>query len=261
VRWTVFKSQLCGFAAQKYSTKLRLKNCRLARRYILSGMKIVQFFENGCEITEGFISENWRSIILNEIETSEISTEVSGVRSINKKLKSVAEYLSSTEFKNKASSYVPVNAQLVRAILFNKSPESNWFVTWHQDKTVSVSCKFEDSGWGAWSIKENTLHVQPPLAVLEGMVTIRVHLDSTPKGNGCLKVIPNSHKLGILSSEQITEVVASQKAYFCEAEECAALIMRPHLLHASSKSSEPCNRRVLHFEFSNWQLPRAVCWG
>jgi hypothetical protein len=36
VRWTVFKSQLCGFAAQKYSTKLRLKNCRLARRYVES---------------------------------------------------------------------------------------------------------------------------------------------------------------------------------------------------------------------------------
>jgi hypothetical protein len=34
VCWTVFKSQFCGFAAQKYSTKLQLKNCRLARRYI-----------------------------------------------------------------------------------------------------------------------------------------------------------------------------------------------------------------------------------
>jgi hypothetical protein len=33
--WTVFKSQFCGFAAQKYSTKLQLKNCRLARRYVL----------------------------------------------------------------------------------------------------------------------------------------------------------------------------------------------------------------------------------
>jgi len=33
VRWTVFKSRFCGFAAQKYSTKLQLKNCRLARRY------------------------------------------------------------------------------------------------------------------------------------------------------------------------------------------------------------------------------------
>jgi thiosulfate reductase cytochrome b subunit len=34
--WTVFKSQFCGFAAQKYSTKPQLKNCRLARRYAKS---------------------------------------------------------------------------------------------------------------------------------------------------------------------------------------------------------------------------------
>lgn len=221
----------------------------------------MQFFENGCEIVKDFISENWHSTILNEIEASEVSTEISGVRNINKKLKSVAEYLNSTEFKERASHFVPVNAQLVRAILFNKSPESNWFVTWHQDKTVSVSSKFEESGWGAWSVKENTLHVQPPLAVLESMVTIRIHLDSTPKENGCLKVIPNSHKLGLLSCEQINDVVASGEVHFCEAEKCDALIMRPHLLHASSKSSEPSNRRVLHFEFSNWQLPGAVCWG
>jgi hypothetical protein len=32
--WTVFKSQFCGFAAQKCSTKLQLKTCRLARRYV-----------------------------------------------------------------------------------------------------------------------------------------------------------------------------------------------------------------------------------
>ncbi|RYY04020.1 MAG: DUF4234 domain-containing protein [Gammaproteobacteria bacterium] len=33
MRWTVFKLRFCGFAAQKYSTKPQLKNCRLARRY------------------------------------------------------------------------------------------------------------------------------------------------------------------------------------------------------------------------------------
>ena len=223
-------------------------------------MKTVQFFENGCEIVEGFVSEQWLHTILKEINSSDISTEVSGVRNINKKLKSVSEYLASAEFRKNSKAFVPANAQLVRAILFNKSPESNWFVTWHQDKTVSVSKKFEELGWGTWSIKENTLHVQPPLVVLENMVTIRVHLDSALKENGCLKVILNSHKLGILSPEQISEVIANEKVTFCEAEKGAALIMRPHLLHASSKSSEPFNRRVLHFEFSNWQLPSGVCW-
>jgi hypothetical protein len=45
VRWTVFKSQLCGFAAQKYSTKPQLKNCRLARRYVRQNVKAKSFGE------------------------------------------------------------------------------------------------------------------------------------------------------------------------------------------------------------------------
>ena len=41
--WTVFKSQFCGFAAQKYSTKPQLKSCRLARRYIGQEIKSYSF--------------------------------------------------------------------------------------------------------------------------------------------------------------------------------------------------------------------------
>ena len=219
------------------------------------------FFENGCEIVDNFISEHWLKLILDEIAQAEFSTEVSGVRRINKKLSTVGQYLNSDEFTARAKAFMPDNAQLVRAIFFNKSPELNWYVTWHQDKTVSVSTRFEAAGWRAWSVKENALHVQPPLAVLESMVTIRVHLDATPKENGCLKVIPNSHQLGILSQAEINEVIEAEAPYFCEAEKCAALIMRPHLLHASSKSRLPSNRRVLHFEFSNWVLPNGVCWA
>jgi len=54
--------------------------------------------------------------------------------------------------------------------------------------------------------------------------------------------------------------VAENEAHYCEANKAAALIMRPHLLHASSKSTVPGNRRVLHFEFSNWRLPDGVVW-
>lgn len=221
----------------------------------------MSFLENGFEIIDDFMSESWRHTILEEIQRSDVSTEISGVRSVDKKLTSVAEYLKSNEFKQKSNSFVPHNAQLVRAILFNKSAGSNWLVSWHQDKTVSVSAQFEEKGWRAWSVKENILHVQPPLEVLENMVTIRVHLDATPKENACLKIIPNSHKLGLLSPEAINEIIASEEAHFCEAKKCAALIMRPHLLHASSKSSKPSNRRVLHVEFSDWQLPIGVRWA
>ena len=215
----------------------------------------------GFAVVNNFISEHWSNTILKDIERSQISTEVSGVRNINKKLNSVSEYLDSEEFNKSSAPFIPRHSQLVRAILFNKSPVSNWFVSWHQDKTVAVSSKFEASGWNTWSVKDDILHVQPPLAVLESIVTIRIHLDTTRKENGCLKIIPGSHKFGLLTQNHIREIVTGELPYFCECDKYAALIMRPHILHASSKSLKPENRRVLHFEFSNWQLPKGINWG
>lgn len=221
----------------------------------------MQFFENGFEIVDHFISEEWHSAILRDIETSALSTDVSGVRHVNTKLQSVADYIESAELSHALRPFVPPGSKLVRAILFNKSPDANWFVTWHQDKTVAVSEVFEEVGWGAWSKKEGILHVQPPLDLLNSMVTVRIHLDPTPQENGCLKVIPNSHKRGILSSEEIRSIVSSKLHFYCEASKYSALIMRPHLLHASSKSETPGNRRILHLEFSNWLLPDGVVWA
>jgi ectoine hydroxylase-related dioxygenase (phytanoyl-CoA dioxygenase family) len=221
---------------------------------------IMHFLDKGFEIVNDFISPHWLKAIVSEIERSPDIKFNSGVRHFNKKLPVVADYLNSAEFQKKSRNFLPVGASLARAILFNKSPESNWYVTWHQDKTVSVSKQFEATGWRAWSVKDGSLHVQPPVEVLEEMVTIRIHLDATPKENACLKVIPASHKLGLLSPEQISDIVTKNEVYYCEANRGAALIMRPHLLHASSKSTIPGNRRVLHFEFSNWLLPDGISW-
>ena len=224
-------------------------------------MRKPNLLEDGFELFDNFISQDWLQTILNEIETSSLSTEVSGVRHVDKKLNSVFDYVNSRQFNELSSVYFSKKAQLVRAILFNKTPESNWFVTWHQDKTVTVSKQFQDENWNVWSVKEGVIHVQPPIELLENMVTIRLHLDAAPKENGCLKVIPRSHQLGLLTSEKINDVVASQEATYCEAKQGSALIMRPHLLHASSKSTLPINRRVLHLELSDWVLPSGVSWN
>jgi hypothetical protein len=39
-----------------------------------------------------------------------------------------------------------------------------------------------------------------------------------------------------------------------------AMIMRPLLLHASSKSSVGLPRRVLHFVYGPAALPEGLCW-
>lgn len=207
-----------------------------------------------------FMSTPWQQKITQAALNLAI-TDAAGVRSIDKKVPCISAYLSSDEFKQQAANLIPVDAQLVRALWFDKTPQTNWHVSWHQDKTVAVSQRFDDPHWHNWTLKDGIIHVQPPLDVLNNMYTLRIHLDDTDEHNGCLKVIPSSHLFGIFPSEQIPLIINQHPAIACTAQQGDALIMRPHLLHASNKSLMPAHRRVLHLEFSTWQLPAGINWG
>lgn len=116
-------------------------------------------------------------------------------------------------------------------------------------------------GWGPWALKASVWHVQPPIAVLESMVTIRIHLDSATTANGCLKVAPGSHRLGLIPSDKVIEQVGKHDVVYCETPAGGAVIMRPHIMHASENSVTPASRRVLHFEYSSFQLPDGIAWA
>lgn len=80
------------------------------------------------------------------------------------------------------------------------------------------------------------------------------------KDNGCLKVIPNSHLEGIIPQSDINNVVKTKQSYNCIAKARDLVLMRPHILHSSSKSIQPNHRRVVHLEFSNYDLPVGLKW-
>ena len=150
----------------------------------------------------------------------------------------------------------------VRALFFDKTPEANWPVLWHQDLTVAVAERHDLTGWGPWSIKAGIPHVEPPASLLAAMLTIRLHLDDCHAGNGPLRVIPGSHALGRLSRERIQAIRQSSEATACLAPEGSALLMRPLLLHASSPANTPAHRRVLHIEFApEHALPAPLKWA
>lgn len=151
-------------------------------------------------------------------------------------------------------------ARPVRAILFDKTPNSNWYVTWHQDVTIAVKERREVAGYGPWSIKSGVQHVQPPAAVLEHMVTLRIHIDDSPMENGPIHFIPGSHKLGILDAQSIAELRAQRKAVACPAARGDIILMRPMILHSSPVSSNPDHRRVLHIEYAAYTLPGGLQW-
>lgn len=151
--------------------------------------------------------------------------------------------------------------KLIRSLLFNKTPEVNWPVAWHQDRTISVQEKIEVSGYGPWTVKEGIPHVQPPITLLENMATVRVHLDPAPSENGALHVIPGSHNLGFISREEIPNHI-QKKRTIIECDPGDILVMRPLLLHSSKRSQTPKNRRILHFEYApKHLLPSPLRWS
>lgn len=149
----------------------------------------------------------------------------------------------------------------VRAIYFNKSPESNWLVTWHQDLTICVQKKMDVAGFGPWSVKDDVPHVQPPISLLENMVTLRLHLDDTDETNGALKVLPGSHARGRLAAADIHRWRHEHPERLCTARTGDVLLMRPLLLHASGRSASDKQRRVLHIEYAGYELPAGLRWA
>jgi len=146
---------------------------------------------------------------------------------------------------------------VVKSIYFDKPPSSNWFVAWHQDLTISVDQKHDLPGYGPWTTKGPYFSVQPPLPILENMFTIRVHLDDTDETNGALRVLPGSHLDGI-SRYSLTN---PQTEVACRVPAGGAMLMRPLLQHASSRSTAGKRRRVIHIELSNAELPRGLNWA
>ena len=111
-----------------------------------------------------------------------------------------------------------------------------------------------------WSVKAGISHVQPPRAILEQMLTVRIHLDRTDESNGALKVIPGSHRQGKLSNLEIDRWKQVSTGISCNYEAGGILLMRPLLLHASSIAIVPSHRRVIHLEYTSCQLPGGLEW-
>ncbi|HEX2207893.1 MAG TPA: phytanoyl-CoA dioxygenase family protein [Longimicrobium sp.] len=149
---------------------------------------------------------------------------------------------------------------VVRGILFDKTPEANWKVAWHQDLTIAVREPRQAPGFGPWSEKAGIPHVQPPAEVLERMLTVRVHLDACGPENGPVQVIPASHLAGRLAPEQVDAWRERATPVVCTSPRGGALVMRPLILHASSPSTVPAHRRVVHLEFASGDLPHGLEW-
>jgi ectoine hydroxylase-related dioxygenase (phytanoyl-CoA dioxygenase family) len=148
---------------------------------------------------------------------------------------------------------------VVKSIYFDKPEKSNWFVSYHQDLTISVDKKTETEGFGPWTVKQNQFAVQPILAILENIFTIRIHLDDTDENNGALKVINKSHAKSIYRPENIDWSIENET--ICNVNSGGIMLMKPLLLHGSNRTQNNKKRRVIHIEFSSMSLPENLNWS
>lgn len=148
----------------------------------------------------------------------------------------------------------------VRALFFDKTPDANWKVVWHQDLTVATQHRSDVPDYGPWTEKAGVPHVQPPTEILEQMLAVRLHLDPCTGDNGPVRVISGTHQLGRLSADTIDLIRAEQAESVCLASEGAVLAFRPLILHASSPALQPAHRRVIHIEYAARELATPLVW-
>ena len=192
--------------------------------------------------------------------TRQRNNGVYAVRNLLARVPAVKELASSPVVRGLVEPTLGPNARCVRGILFDKSPDANWKVAWHQDLSIAVKRRVDMPGFGPWSVKAGVQHVQPPLEVLERMLTVRLHLDECGIDHGPLKVLPGSHAQGVLTADSVRAWRETHEPVPCVAAAGAAVLMRPLLLHASSSATRPGHRRVIHLEFCAADLPGGLEW-
>ena len=137
-----------------------------------------------------------------------------------------------------------------RATLFEKSGRSNWLVVWHQDTALPLESRNTSSEWGPWSTKESMLYAHAPTWALDRIVALRVYLDDSTTENGPLRVIPGTHREGVLSDKEIFQIARREGSTECIVGRGGVVAMRPLLIHSSSKGRDGKPRRVLHIEYA-----------
>ncbi|EDP95574.1 phytanoyl-CoA dioxygenase family protein [Kordia algicida OT-1] len=193
-----------------------------------------------------------------DVRSDENAKHVFAIRQLMKKIPELKSLLFTEKFHELLKNVFEEDCFLTKAIYFDKPSESNWFVAYHQDLSISVDRKQDVSNYTNWTFKKGQYGVQPPLDILENIVTVRVHLDKTEKENGALKVIPKSHLKGIYRPETIDWTTETE--HVCEVEKGGVMLMKPLTLHASNRTTNHKQRRVLHLEFSTKQLAKPLEW-
>jgi hypothetical protein len=143
-----------------------------------------------------------------------------------------------------------VDGAPVRLVAFNKSDESNWGVPWHQDRVIALARNLECAGYSNWTAKDGVWHCEPPLALLEQMIFVRIHIDASDESNGAMELALGSHKLGAVPASSAGTIASTLPPELCRAGPGDVLIAKALILHRSQTALHASNRRALRVDYA-----------
>ena len=204
---------------------------------------------DGFAIIPDVVDDAELSLVLQKLSTPSLRRSRAGIRHLMSN-PDVAALALDQRLLGIASEILSTEAFPFRATLFDKSPDANWLVVWHQDTALPLRCRKEAPGWGPWSVKEGINYAHAPTHALDRVIALRLHFDDSHIHNGPLRVLVGTHKLGVLTDEEVLQLSRERVPVDCLARLGGVLAMRPLLIHSSPKSQNESARRVLHIEYA-----------
>jgi hypothetical protein len=151
-------------------------------------------------------------------------------------------------------------AQLTRVVGFSKDSTANWAVPWHQDRIIAVAARHDVPQFHNWSCKGDVHHCEPPLAILQAMRFVRVHLDDCDASNGAMEIARGSEAAGLVSTDDAATVAANYPHEVTVAKRGDILVLPMLVLHRSIPSQSTLPRRTLRLDFASDALPAPLSW-
>ncbi len=140
-------------------------------------------------------------------------------------------YMQHPLFRQITDHYIGESVSIFRAMFMNKPAERGTELPWHQDV-----------GWG-WGV--DTMPT----------ITVWTALDPSTRENGCMQVVPGSHKHGVIaerhfpSAEELARYAPEEQVVDLEAAPGEVILLHNLLLHRSGTNPSGQSRRAFSIAY------------
>ncbi len=182
---------------------------------------------DGVAILPAVLTSDEIDAIKAEVSVDHETMRRTGIRNLEKTFGSIARVAAAPSVLSIAASLLGRDSSARSCAVLRQNPGAKLVCGLASGSNRRAKPPTRNARLGPWTNKDGVDHVQPPLAVLNQMVTMRLHVDDADEEWSCLRVITDCHRLGILTQDEIVRTAAASTPKACVVASGDAGIMRP----------------------------------